>query len=246
MTYNGGAVYVSSSSTTNNGNSFVNNRASSIGGAIYVSGNSVNNGNNFYNNIANNAGGAIYASGSITDTGNAFSSNRANNNGGALYVSGSSIVTDGSKFINNRARNGGGGALYVPNYSGVSVTTSNCTFVNNIGYAMGGALSVLGSRAVLRVNGSTFVNNLITGSNGNVASPPDPLPTFQCCAQKRGKAWYAKSRDGERRRLAGQRSTDFAAIQLTINDRYDYIAVIRVKGDPLRAQKVRSELVRIA
>ena len=44
-------------------------------------------------------------------------------------------------------------------------------------------------------------------------------------------------------RLAGQRSTDFAAIQLTINDRYNHIAVIRVKGDPLRAQKVRFELV---
>ena len=44
-------------------------------------------------------------------------------------------------------------------------------------------------------------------------------------------------------RLAGQRSTDYAAIQLAINDRYDYIAVIRVKGDPLRAQKVRFELV---
>ena len=40
-------------------------------------------------------------------------------------------------------------------------------------------------------------------------------------------------------RLTGQRSTDFAAIQLTINDRYDYIAVIRVKGDLLRAQKVQ-------
>ena len=44
-------------------------------------------------------------------------------------------------------------------------------------------------------------------------------------------------------RLAGQRSTDFAVIQLTFNDRYDYIADIRVKGDPLRAQKVRFELV---
>ena len=43
--------------------------------------------------------------------------------------------------------------------------------------------------------------------------------------------------------LAGQKSTDFGAIQLTINERHNYIAVIRVKGDPLRAQKVRFELV---
>ena len=42
-------------------------------------------------------------------------------------------------------------------------------------------------------------------------------------------------------RLAGQRSMDFGAIQLTINERYDYIAVIRVKGDPLSAQKVQLE-----
>ena len=47
------------------------------------------------------------------------------------------------------------------------MTTSNCTFVNNIGYVSGGALSVLGSQAVLSVNGSMFVNNLITGPNGN-------------------------------------------------------------------------------
>ena len=36
--------------------------------------------------------------------------------------------------------------------------------------------------------------------------------------------------------LTGQRSTDFGAIQLTIDERCDYIAVIRVKGDPLRVQ----------
>ena len=43
--------------------------------------------------------------------------------------------------------------------------------------------------------------------------------------------------------LADQRSTDFEVIQLTIDVRYDYIAVIRVKGAPLRAQKVLFELV---
>ena len=47
--------------------------------------------------------------------------------------------------------------------------------------------------------------------------------------------------------LVDQRSTEFGAIQLTIDDRYDYmsvyIAVIRVKGNPLRAQKSRFELV---
>ena len=35
---------------------------------------------------------------------------------------------------------------------------------------------------------------------------------------------------------------DFGAIQLTIDESYDYIAVIRVNGDPLRAQKVQFEL----
>ena len=39
-------------------------------------------------------------------------------------------------------------------------------------------------------------------------------------------------------RLTGQRSTDFGAIQLTIDDKYNYIAVIRVKDDPLRAHEV--------
>ena len=44
-------------------------------------------------------------------------------------------------------------------------------------------------------------------------------------------------------RLAGQRSTNFGALQLTIDERYDYIADIWVKDDPLRAHKVRFELV---
>ena len=34
-----------------------------------------------------------------------------------------------------------------------------------------------------------------------------------------------------------QRSTDFGEIQLTIDERCDYITIIRVKGDPLRAQQ---------
>ena len=164
----GGALFVSSGSTANGGNHFINNRASDEGGALYISGSSTNNDNTFINNTANDAGGAIYASGSITDTGNTFSSNRANNNGGALYVSGSSrtVVIGGSTLINNRVRNGGGGALYAPGY-GVSVAITNSNFINNIGYVRGGALSMIGSRAVLRINGTIFVNNLITGLDGN-------------------------------------------------------------------------------
>ena len=192
-TDDGGAIYVSSSSTTNNGNTFINNRAIDDGGAIYVSSSSTTNNRNtfinnkaidggalyitsssstnsdntFINNTAIDAGGAIFASGSITEMGNTFSSNRANSNGGALYVSGSSIVTDGSSYINNRVRNGGGGALYTPLNSRVTVTTSDSRFINNVGYTSGGALSVLGTWAVLHINGSIFVNNLITGPDGN-------------------------------------------------------------------------------
>ena len=36
---------------------------------------------------------------------------------------------------------------------------------------------------------------------------------------------------------------DFGAIQLTIDERYDYITVIQVKDNPLRAHKIQFELV---
>ena len=44
-------------------------------------------------------------------------------------------------------------------------------------------------------------------------------------------------REGKRRSRVpcGSEVNDFGAIQLTIDERYDYITVIRVKGDPLRA-----------
>ena len=42
---------------------------------------------------------------------------------------------------------------------------------------------------------------------------------------------------------AGQSLTDFGAIQLTIDERYDYITVTCMKGDPLRAQKVLFKVV---
>ena len=44
-------------------------------------------------------------------------------------------------------------------------------------------------------------------------------------------------------RLAGQMSTDFGAIQLTIDEMYNSIADIRMKDDPSRAHKIRFELV---
>ena len=44
-------------------------------------------------------------------------------------------------------------------------------------------------------------------------------------------------------RLTDHRSTDFGAIQLTIDERYNYIAGEQVKDDPSRDHKVRFELV---
>ena len=43
--------------------------------------------------------------------------------------------------------------------------------------------------------------------------------------------------------IAGERSSDLQALQLTNNKRHGYIATIRVKCDPSRAQILRFQLI---
>ena len=177
---NGGAAYTSSSydSAVINGIIFNNNSAVSSGGAIYMSNSYVSvamNEISLINNIAGSDGGAVYTSSrynSIAINGiSRMVNNTAGRNGGAVYVLGNnnfvSILTNGTIFINNRAKSGAGGAIHIPGYPGVSVTTYDTTFTNNIGYTGGGALHIAGNQSSLTVNRSTFINNLITGPNAN-------------------------------------------------------------------------------
>ena len=174
----GGAVYVSgnygSANEPSSGNIYKSNRASSDGGALYVTQNMYMNGSHFVNNSAN-TGGAVYASGSSTSiesSKTSFVNNTARSNGGAMFANGNNgaVVTNGTTFINNRAIYGVGGAIHITG-NRVSLITYDTTFTNNIGYTGGGALYISDMRSqsslVLTVNRSTFINNLVTGSNAN-------------------------------------------------------------------------------
>ena len=170
----GGAVYVignyGSATEPSSGNVYKSNRASSSGGALYVTQNMYMNGSHFVNNSAND-GGAVYASGSSTSiesSKTSFVNNTARSNGGAMYAYSyyGAVVTNGTSFINNRAIFGGGGGIYIPRNL-ASMTTYDTTFINNIGYTGGGALYMSSSQLSLTVNRSTFINNIITGPDAN-------------------------------------------------------------------------------
>ena len=83
---------------------------------------------------------------------------------------------------------------------------------------------------------------------------PGPFPAFQCCTLKSGKrAWYTKSRDGERRwekvqstsRVKGHQTCKRYSLQTTKDTViwHSYIATIRVKCNPSRAQSLRFQLI---
>ena len=82
----------------------------------------------------------------------------------------------------------------------------------------------------------------LMSSRWKLASSSGPFSAFQCCTLKSGRAWYAKSHDGERRwkkvqtilQVKGHQSTTV----LANNKRHSYIAVIQVKDDPSMAQTV--------
>ena len=89
----------------------------------------------FINNYASTSGGAVYETG-VNDVlvveRNYYANNTANSFGGALYVVGEncSISVSGSSFIDNTAVVEGGGAIY-SNGRYTNVTLSSSTFTNN-------------------------------------------------------------------------------------------------------------------
>ena len=141
---NGGAIYVAGATTTINKAIFTYNTAAN-GGAIYVdsAANLTLKDVKFVNNTATTNGGAIYAKNGIT-VGEAsvatveFNYNTAND-GGAIYAENSAreIAVISAKFVSNTATNSGG-AIYANNSA---LNISGAQFVSNIAsLSNGGAI----------------------------------------------------------------------------------------------------------
>ncbi|CAB1118550.1 unnamed protein product [Ectocarpus sp. CCAP 1310/34] len=120
----GGGIAAAGSRVTLNHTSFVGNRATGHGGAVYVSN-----------------GSTLSCLGDI-----AFDDNNATGDGGAMYVIGASAVDCGASWLGNVAGDSGG-AIYAGNGSSVS-WTDDAVFVESGAGRYGGAICVLDGSTV--------------------------------------------------------------------------------------------------
>jgi len=79
------------------------------------------------------------------------------NNGGGIHSIARSFTINNCKFIDNRAAYGGG--FYVPKNSVKGTSFNDCTFDNNEGSEIGGAIFAGGFNTIAEVNNSAFTNN---------------------------------------------------------------------------------------
>jgi predicted outer membrane repeat protein len=159
--------------------SFINNRASDNGGALWVSnGTATITDSRFRNNTSDLDGGAIYTEGNVnlTVTNSSFDGNIASNEnadltetiseGGAIYFSGGGIISlTNATFYKNSAEYQGS-AIW--DNSGASHTITNCTFIENS--TIGTAANSDRASAYRTENGTYTITNSIFFGN-TVAKP---------------------------------------------------------------------------
>ncbi|MGN0094421.1 MAG: hypothetical protein ACI37V_08250 [Methanobrevibacter sp.] len=168
----GGAVFISNSSSTINNCIFTDNVASG-GGAIgvYYSNFAVNN-SDFTNNLANNSyGGAvnIYHSEGIFN--NCSFLNNTSLRGGAIVITDKNSTINNCYFESNTGNSGGAILLY-----SVECTINNSSFYNNTSNGTneddcGGAIAIL--MKDLYVNGCSFINNTANSKGGAIGHIED-------------------------------------------------------------------------
>nr|WP_255596614.1 right-handed parallel beta-helix repeat-containing protein [Methanobrevibacter sp. TMH8] len=172
--------------------SFINNKASTYGGAIAVNGKLTMVNCIFINNSAYYAGAAYilgfnssvinstflgnnaYAGGAVTTTGpnftivnSTFTSNNAyGTNGGAISSTGSNLSVNNCNFENNTASNRGGAIVS----TGSNNTISNSNFTGNNATTEAGAIFITGTNITV-INNTIINNTSINGSGiGNYAN----------------------------------------------------------------------------
>lgn len=165
---NRGSMTLTISNTEFHDNSVVRNPAR--GGAIYLTdGNIVISNSTFVNNSATSLGGAIYASNDILNdntveafiTQSSFNNNRADTSGGAIAVS-DSIQINRCFFVNNTAKRGGGATLVIRDNSSISVSDS--TFNSNSA-SFCGVFQINGASHNVKLTNSTFAQNRARGDS---------------------------------------------------------------------------------
>ena len=144
-------------------------RSNARGGAIYLAdGDIMISNSTFVNNSATSFGGAIYAISDIKDdkteamiTQSSFINNHADTSGGAITVS-DSIQISQCSFMNNTAKRGGGAVLVVKDNSSISVTESAFN-LNSASYC--GVFQINGVSHNVKLTRSIFTQNRARGDS---------------------------------------------------------------------------------
>ena len=175
-------------SVTLNNVDFINNTASSSGGAIYNNGGTITFGGDatFTGNSATGSyssssyGGAIYnytynSNATITFNGDAtFSGNLASSSGGVIYNysynsnDNATVTFNGDATFTGNSSSSSGGAIYNYGYNAALTFNGDATFTGNSAFSYAGAIYNYGSNATVTFNGdATFTGNSATSSSGN-------------------------------------------------------------------------------
>lgn len=160
---NGSAIYVHGDIKSSN-SMFVNNSASSLGGAIFGNGGGLINTTNVtfkFNNAS--AGGAIFGAkdSRLYDLNSSFINNTADYAAG-IYVNGTIYLNGTYFYLNNASKQAG--AVYCDSNGNIHVT--RIRVVNNTAGVDGGAIYSFGD---LNITESYFTNNsAITGDGGTI------------------------------------------------------------------------------
>jgi len=160
---NGGAIYNASGLVSVENTKFINNKASTDGGAIFNSANTNLLASTFSGNSATSNGGAIFnSSGAMSVQNDTFSNNLSTINGGAIYNYADLNILN-TLFSSNSAK-ADGGAIY--NNTGTVIATVEKTTFDGNSAINGGA--VFNNSGTLVVKNSSFTNNSATLQGGAI------------------------------------------------------------------------------
>ncbi len=142
-------MYIGSSNTiiTNNNSYVINNAGTGSGGGLYIgNSNTIITNNNYYvsNNAGSEGGGVYFNSNNKIDTHNNEFVNNTANSGGAIS-SRSPLSLYNTYFTDNVATRYGG-SIYMNSVSNISITVTDCTFINNTALTEGGGAIYSNSR----------------------------------------------------------------------------------------------------
>lgn len=163
----GGAIGIGSGKVVIDGYRFIGNRASTYGGAFYLTGSNENyseiKNTHFEENRASaNNGGAIHLQGTgrlnLTDCD--FYKNHAQVRGGALHVEGGKVNVTNTNFVENDAKTEGGAFRIA---GGGTAIFKNGKFESNDGGTMGGAIKY--NTGTLTITNYVFTGNTATSGN---------------------------------------------------------------------------------